>query len=480
MIMRRSLGLKLSVLSTVILLSACQPDANKSATATQEPLNYQPIPEYSHDVIGIQEQYLEPEFWLQRLPNPNEIVLTPAEIDAFNARSYDVQDELVRLNTVPTSYSADELRNKIDSISTLPKYPRYYADGTQASDEQLQGYRDAVNTAAIVESNPVRFGLVVNRTPMRTFPTLDKLYSEGLDLDIDRFQETGLFPGSAVAILHTSADGNWYLAQSYNYLAWVQAKDVAIGDRDVVMAYTEQAPYAIVSGGTVRTVYNPEVPAVSEVQLDMGSRLPLMSATETGHNVHGQNPFATYIVKLPVRNLNGELDFEPALIPRSADMHIGHLPYTEAVVISQAFKFLGERYGWGHDFNGRDCTGFVSEVYRSVGIDMPRNSGQQGYGEYGQTTLFDKDATREEKLARIKAAKIGDLMYLPGHVVMYIGEINGEPYVIHDVHGMSYHDDDGNYYKGTLNGVSVTPLLTLGFGKDATYLDAIYSIKTVR
>lgn len=479
MMMRPSMRIKLGFLSSLLLLSACQPETQQ-ANAAAERIDYQAIPNYTHDVIGMQESYLEPAFWLQKLPDPNAVILTPTEVAAFNARSYDVQDELVRLNSLPTDYSAAELLAKIDSISTLPKYPRYYADGTQASDGQLQSYRDAVNTAAVAESNPVQFGLVVNRTPMRTFPTLDKLYSEGLDLDIDRFQETGLFPGTAVAILHTSADGDWYLAQSYNYLAWVQAKDVAIGDRDVVLAYTEQTPYAIVSGSTVRTVYNPEVSAVSEVQLDMGSRLPLLSAAETGHNVHGQNPFATYIVKLPVRNLDGKLDFEPALIPRSADMHIGQLPYTEAVLISQAFKFLGERYGWGHDFNGRDCTGFVSEVYRSVGIDMPRNSGQQGYGEYGQTTLFSKDASREEKLARIKQARIGDLMYLPGHVVMYIGEINGEPYVIHDVHGMSYHDNDGNYYKGTLNGVSVTPLLTLGFGKDATYLDAIYSIKTVR
>ena len=150
------------------------------------------------------------------------------------------------------------------------------------------------------------------------------------------------------------------------------------------------------------------------------------------------------------------------------------------MLVTQAFKFLGERYGWGHDYNGRDCTGFVSEVYRSMGIDMPRNSGQQGYGDFGQTTLFDKDTPNEVKLERIKQAKIGDLMYLPGHVVMYIGEIDGEPYVIHDVHGMSYQDDQGDYYRGTLNGVSVTPLLSLGLGKDRTYLDGIYSIKTVR
>lgn len=469
---------KLVLAISLATLTACQ--AAPSSTTAASAVDYQQLPNYQHDVIGMQEMYLEPEFWIQRLQAPHQEVLTADEIAAFNARSYNVQDEMVYLNELPNSYSGDALREKIDSLSSLPKYSRFYADGTQATAEQLQAYRDATNIDGVKANNPVQFGLVVARSPMRTFPTLDKLYSEGLDTDIDRFQETGVFPGMPLAILHTSADGQWYLAQSYHYLAWVQAKDVAIGDREVVLNYTEKAPFAVVTEAKVHTNYTPSFPAASEVQLDMSTKLPLLSAAETGHNVHGQNPFASYTVELPIRNDDGSLDFTPALIPRHNDVTVGYLPYTEANIIDQAFKFLGERYGWGHDFNARDCTGFVLEVYRTMGIDMPRNSGQQAYGAYGDTILYDKDASNEEKLARLDAANVGDLIYVPGHVVIYLGKIDGEHYVIHDVHGMSYTDSNGDYYKGTLNGVSVTPLTTLGFGKNDTYLDRIYSIKSVR
>lgn len=185
-------------------------------------------------------------------------------------------------------------------------------------------------------------------------------------------------------------------------------------------------------------------------------------------------------MQLPIRDANGDLAFSPALIARHHDVHVGYLPYTEANVINQAFKFLGERYGWGHDYNARDCTGFVLEVYRSMGIDMPRNSSQQGYGSYGETVVYDENSSNDEKLERLAAAKVGDLIYLPGHVVMYIGEIDGQPYVIHDVHGLSYRDAEDQHYEGTLNGVSVTPLVDLGFGANDTYLDRIYAIKSVR
>jgi len=50
------------------------------------------------------------------------------------------------------------------------------------------------------------------------------------------------------------------------------------------------------------------------------------------------------------------------------------LPFTRANLLRQAFRFLGERYGWGHDYQGRDCSGFVSEVYRSMGVQLPRNT----------------------------------------------------------------------------------------------------------
>ena len=60
------------------------------------------------------------------------------------------------------------------------------------------------------------------------------------------------------------------------------------------------------------------------------------------------------------------------------DVATDYLPLTRANVLRQSFKFLGERYGWGHSYNARDCSGFVSEVYRSFGVQLPRNTRDQG------------------------------------------------------------------------------------------------------
>ena len=212
----------------------------------------------------------------------------------------------------------------------------------------------------------------------------------------------------------------------------------------------------------------------------MGVRLALMDAADTGFSVHGQNPLASYIVSLPVRNADGSLAFVSALIPRSADVSQGYLPFTANNILQQAFKFLGERYGWGHDYNGRDCTGFISEIFRSFGFVMPRNSGQQGKGAYGDNIRFDQSSNAQEKLSAIQKARVGDLFYFPGHVSLYLGMQDNQPFMIHDVNTLIYPLENGQLYRGTLNGVVVTPMLPLNANTEQSYLDALYAIKSLR
>lgn len=431
------------------------------------------------DVPLVKEQYLEVSFWLNSLEQPDKVLSSAAQIAAKNQQTFALQTEMQLLETLPEQYSAAELTAIINKVSAIPSSARFYPDGTFLTDQHWQQYRQNLNFEAIKVQNPLRFGLIVSRSMMLAFPTEDRVLNQGMNADLNRFQETGLFPAEAVAVLHQSTDQQWYLVRSYNYTGWVKADTVATGEREQVLNYQQQAPFLVVTGAKVFTAYNPHQPAVSELQLDMGIRLPLLSAAETGHNLHGQNPLGSHIVQLPVRQPDGSLAFTAALIPRSYDVHAGYLPYTPANIIRQAFKFLGERYGWGHDYNGRDCTGFISEIYRTFGLLMPRNSGQQGNGEYGVNHRFSDDLPYEARLDKLGLAKPGDLLYLPGHVVMYLGEADGQPFVIHDVHGLAYRKPDGSYYTGILNGVMVTPLLPLHLSENTTYLDRTYNIKSL-
>lgn len=438
---------------------------------------------WSTDVIGITEMQLSADYWVKKTDSPDEVLKELEEIDAFNREGFAEDPNMVDLEHYPATLAGDEVRRIIRSISKPYSKDLFYRDDASRSKvgaKDYARYTANLDLDAIPDVVDVRFGMVLARANMRTWPTLDVVYKSQETIDLDRFQENGLFPADAVAVLQESADGHWYFVQSFNYAAWVPKDKVALGERAAIFDYRHAPHFLIVTGSKVTTNYNPHVPELSELQLDMGVRLPLADAEERSNNVDGQNPYASYAVRLPIADKDGKLGFHTALIARSQDVQIGYLPYTRRNIIGQAFKFLGERYGWGHSYNARDCTGLVSEVYKTFGIYLPRNSGQQGHSPIGESTHFDPGTSAAEKMAVLATADVGDLLYAKGHVMMYLGEEDGEPYVIHDLSGSGWTGADGEFREGVLNGVSVTPLTPLHSSPETTYFEQMYALKKIR
>ena len=82
-------------------------------------------------------------------------------------------------------------------------------------------------------------------------------------------------------------------------------------------------------------------------------------------------------------------------------------------------------------------------------------------------------------MAAVDALDVGDLIYIPGHVMMFAGRIDGMPWVVHDTDGGSFLGADGTLQPMQLNGVSLTTLVPLRFGKDHDYIDRITTIVRV-
>ena len=435
-----------------------------------------PIP--ASGVIGVQEAYLSPESWIARLRAPDQVLMQRAAIDARNARLLREDDSMFDLAALPASLGRAQVAGWIDGLASPPAKPLWDEAGKPVPKATLDAIVANRAMDAIPAGQPTRYGMAVERAALRAFPSSLRVFNGDDDADIDRFQESALFPGDPVAIVHASADREWLFVVSPRYAAWVEAKSIAEGDKSAVLDYARRAPYRIVTGAKPRTVFTREEPRVSELQLDMGVRIPLANAA-ADTPVNGQHPYTSWILDLPVRGGDGRLGFAPALLQKNAGSAADYLPLTRANLIRQSFKFLGERYGWGHAYNARDCSGFVSEVYRSMGVQLPRNTSDQAVSPVFARTHFEPGDPRAKRMAAVDALDIGDLVYIPGHVMMYVGRIDGMPYVIHDTNGGSYLGADGELHSMHLNGVSLTPLLPLRFGKDHDYVDRITNIVKV-
>jgi cell wall-associated NlpC family hydrolase len=98
----------------------------------------------------------------------------------------------------------------------------------------------------------------------------------------------------------------------------------------------------------------------------------------------------------------------------------GHLPVAclssepprSADIVAAARLYLGCPYLWGgRGWLGLDCSGLVQSAFRDIGVTVLRDTDLQ------QATIGDViPAVRDDDLRR------GDLVYLPGHVLIYAGD----------------------------------------------------------
>jgi cell wall-associated NlpC family hydrolase len=454
-------------------LLACLP----GLLVANEPAGAPPLVE---PIIGVRDVHLDPQYWIRKARQPNRVVMDRAAIATQNLAMETIEPSLYDIEALPVTLEREQVQAWIEGISVRPTRALYDETGKEGSSRALDRLVNGLDLNRIPQTQVTRYGMVVQRADLRTFPTHLRVYSSPDDRNLDRFQESALFPGTPVVVVHESRDREWLFVVSRTYAAWIDKDAVAFGEKEDIFAHARRTPYVVVTGATVRTVHARQEPRVSEVQLDMGVRLPLVQALPEDGLVNGQHPYFGHAVELPVRNEDGTLSFAPALIPASADVATDYLPLTRANLLQQAFKFLGERYGWGHSFNSRDCSGFVSEVYRSFGVLLPRNTRDQAISPALNRIELDPAMPHADRVKLLRETQVGDLIYIPGHVMMVIGHENGEPYVIHDTAGMSYRQDDGTLRRLVLQGVVVTPLLPMMSDERHSTIERITNIQRVR
>ena len=409
----------------------------------------------------IQEKMLNYKFWTEGLDNSEEIIMTKNQIKDFNNKNIEYCSTLIDLKSYKEEISSEELLKLIKSISTLDNKVFYGTDGKTFLQGSISNLEEKLNLGKIQEKNQVRYGLSIRRSSIRTFPTHEPAYKKPGDIQFDRFMETAIYPCEPVLVLWESKDEKWFFVQMYNYLGWVPKSDIAIGDKKDIIDYVDRDTFVVVTGHQIYLNVKGE-----EITCDMGVVLPL--TTDSNHQNSDK-----YTIEFPIKE-NGTLGFTKVDVFKNQEVTLGYLPYTRENIIKQAFKFLGEQYGWGGMNNARDCSAFIMDIYRTFGINLPRNTGDQGQRSYGETYDLSKYNNIEGKKEALTRLDTPIPLYMSGHTMLYIGEYQGRHYIIHNFAGFYDIKSDGTKEYIDIMGVALTTLdINLSNGK--TFLEAIYN-----
>lgn len=402
----------------------------------------------------------DPLFWINKIQNPNRLLLTSSQIERMNEANLKRQElQLISIREMKEEWSREEIRSflKEDWKSFgNSRRPQYGKDGTPLKDSFWNGINENIYHDGLKEKNQLLFGMTVKRTDIRVFPADEISMPAPASTGIDLFQHSAIAPASAIAIYYFSRDTHWAYVQTPFIRGWIRRRDLVIAkDKSELFGQNETKEPLVITGSSVNVFVDPQCtqPAFSA---QMGSLFQMLH-----HPGQVRMANLCYTVRLPFRGADGQLILGNGYIPAKEDVHIGFLPYTQNNLARQAFKMLHEPYSWGEKNGGRDCSRFIMDIFNAFGILMPRNSNLQAKMGISLGSLEGKTLEEKKKILD-KAVPLATLLRTPGHIMLYLGKHEGKHYAIHSILGIHTGGKSGSNYQ-RIGKVVVTDL---DLGKD--------------
>ena len=374
-------------------------------------------------------------FWSDKVYAPDALLADLDEIGVINQTLLDNEaaTNMNDLDTWPATYNG-ERRNERNlagaesdaeyCFSVGARYDldgNYYGTYDEAREHIYAPMIDNCIEPDVTTSMPFHYAVCTTRTCLLLFPSDHPLWDDYADPDFGYLWSTPVRVNEPLLLASKSADGQYYLAYSSCSSGWVSVQDVAIcEDKEEWLSAWDLPPEKtlVVYEDKMYTDASNYAPHTSDRMLTMGTCLELADEEEYADNplIINRRPYNNHVVYLPVRNGDGSYSKELALIGENRDVHEGFLPLTTANILDVALHQLGDPYGWGGMLETNDCSGYVRDVYKCFGLDLPRNTTWQAAQPTCRFDLSEMDY--DEKTEFLKDMPPGTILIFKGHEML--------------------------------------------------------------
>lgn len=320
-----------------------------------------------------------------------------------------------------------------------------WAPGRRGYAENLRPWSDAAwekmryNAALDDVSQERRAAIVVRHADLRLAPTVKPRFARiegaGQGWPFDDFQQSSMAAGTPLMVHHASRDGAWLLVQSPMAWGWVEAGSVAFVDESFKNLWQ-----SALLGCVVREGVSLRSAGAFLALADIGTVLPMSGQT----------------VLVPVRGADGRAAAAHAFVEEGSVLPMPQPLSAQAVAVI-GDRMMGENYGWGGMYGNRDCSAMMRDLFAPFGIWLPRNSAAQAKaGDFHGV----QDLSAENKADAILrgAEPFRTLLWLPGHIGLYVGRFDGRPVFFHDIWGVRSRLRDGREGRVILGRAVITGL----------------------
>jgi len=387
---------------------------------------------------------------LRTLPQDARAYLSPAS-EARPAVTAEDQDRLdARYNEQFLSpWRQTQPRHGVEeldrSFKRYRKAPGYAENGRPHTPEWI----DELRASAQFETYPnaVYAGMTIRPTDVRVLPTKKPRFGGLNGYPFDLFQQTALPVNTPVCVVHATRDKDWLLVETAWFVGWIPAEDVARMNEAGIRAW-ERGPYVTILRDGV-PVYG-AADGMFLFHAPLGAMFPLAKARDDGWEV-----FVT------VANEKREAVTRLAFAA-SGPVTRKPLPLTPRNIAGQINELIREPYGWGGLNGSRDCSATLRDLFAPFGIWLPRNSSEQARQGGGVINLkrLRPEIRKEQILSR--GIPFLTLLWEPGHIMLYVGSVQGEIVVFHNFWSVKARDRKGRVQQKVIVGQAAITTLHPG------------------
>lgn len=259
--------------------------------------------------------------------------------------------------------------------------------------------------------------IILQETAIRALPTNQPLFgnpskpAEGYPFDY--FQLSQVHPSTPAKIWHTSRDKEWFYIETPSVSGWIHSRFIAKLDQHTTK---------ILKKLPLKTPQSDK----GQLLLDNNSTLSFRIGT-----LLFQGEDNTLLV--PQKNNNGFAIFHSATTQES----LFSFPLPGSTIKILADQLNQQIYGWGGIDQKRDCSSLTQDIFLPLGIFLPRNSADQAQENYGEYVSLENLSSEQKKhLLHTRAKPWKTLLFMKGHVMLYLGEYKNEFLIFHNLWGI--------------------------------------------
>ena len=405
----------LAVAGFVAGLGGCcgrqEPDSGADA-GSRGPCASAPIP--LAEVPNLPAEHSSPDFWLGLLAaaERDRVLLDEAGIAALNKHNAQQRGAHRDVFALPVEAPAEVAAQIVERFDWL---------GERLESGKLQeasaGTYGAARTLALAAAPADELRAARTEGVLQCVPMEAPLHEADPDERFDHNRCSGLHPGELLRILRAGDDG-WLYAHVGHAVGWVRATSLTPAlDEGAARRLRDGQPRLVVLRDGVVPASGPRL------GLRLGTSFPLLAADAPGAD-------ATKPLKVW---LPGREGLRPAEVEPGPAVRVDPHPLTRRGVFTVALAQLGRPYGWGGRRGGRDCSRLLLDLFATFGVRLGRHSGAQARS--GSVTLELADLSERGKRDALRAAAARGLvlLYMPGHIMLYLGSVGDRDFALSSV-----------------------------------------------